>query len=193
MTTAFCRFAVAAAFIVSLVVSPTTTATPKQDHCIIHLEPALPGQASRVTPGACFATLAESVMAATGNRIQLPNDATLDEIDQALEAQDAAAAADAGTAVTYVLSIEYMATDQTGSSRSFTGGAPCTATRGYNMGSMPSGWNDVISSSRGYSNCNKVEHYEHINYRGAVRACTPTCNTMGIMNNETSSMWWHHS
>ena len=193
MITTFIRFVVATTFVVSFAMPSALTAAPKKDHCIIHLEPALNGQESRATPGACFATLAESVMAATGNRVQLPKDATVEAIDQALQAHDTAAAADAGTAATYVLSIEYNGTYQSGSSRSFTGSAPCTATLGYKMGSMTSGWNDVISSSRGYSNCNKIEHYEHADHRGAVRACTPTCNTMGIMNNETSSLWWHRS
>ena len=192
MTTTFSRFALAAAFIVSIAFSTATTAAPKKDHCIIHLEPALTGHESRATPGACFETLAESVTAATGNRVTLPKHATREEIDQALQARDTASASEAGTAATYVLSIEYVGTYEDGSSRSFTGDRPCSSAVGYNMGSMPSGWNDIISSSRGYSGCNTVIHYEHINYRGATRTCTPACNTMGVMNNQTSSLRWRH-
>lgn len=191
MTTSFCRFAIASAFIVSMAFSPAATAAPNKDHCIIHLEPAQHGPESRATPGACFETLAESVTVATGNRVKLPKHATFEEIDQALQASDTTSAADAGTAATYVLSIEYTSTYQNGSSRSFTGDHPCTVV-GYGLESVSSGWNDIISSSHGYSGCNTVIHYEHIDYRGATRTCTPTCNTMGVMDNATSSLRWRH-
>ncbi len=192
MITPCFRFAVASAFILSLACATATTAAPTKDHCIIHLEPAQNGRESRATPRACFETLAESVMAATGNRVQLPPHATVADVDQALQAEDAEPAPDTGTAATYVLSIEYASTYQSGSSRTFTGDRPCSSSLGYNMGSMPSGWNDIISSSRGYSGCNTVIHYEHINHGGASRSCTPTCNTMGVMDNETSALRWRH-
>jgi len=58
----------------------------------------------------------------------------------------------------------------------------------YSAASMPSGWNDRVSSSKSAHGCASNIHYHNTNFGGAAITCT--CATMGAMNNQTSSETW---
>jgi hypothetical protein len=64
----------------------------------------------------------------------------------------------------------------------------CTPTSGWIVNTMPSGWNDRVSSAIGSSGCTWYGHYEDDYRGGSLRICN--CATMGVMNNQTSSEWW---
>lgn len=92
---------------------------------------------------------------------------------------------------TYVIGIDYYDANYKGASLAWTGYSPCTADPFYGAPSMPSGWNDVISSYKDYSNCNHNPHWENNNYAGAVVSCGPNCSYVGnAMNDRTSSEKW---
>ncbi len=54
--------------------------------------------------------------------------------------------------------------------------------------SMPSGWNDVISSYHSYAGC-KTRVSENINQGGAYYGPVVNAATLGVMNDATSSFW----
>jgi hypothetical protein len=58
----------------------------------------------------------------------------------------------------------------------------------YSAASMPSGWNDRVSSSRSAHGCASNIHYHNTSFGGAAITCT--CSSMGAMNNQTSSETW---
>jgi hypothetical protein len=96
-------------------------------------------------------------------------------------------------AVTTVLSIDYMNASYGGASYTWTSTSvtSCTYWPEFEEPSMPSGWNDDISSYRDYAGCNYNPHYENINYGGAISDCTPDCSYIGAaMNDRTSSEAW---
>lgn len=70
-------------------------------------------------------------------------------------------------------------------------GYVCTATTGdvdAQFASMPSGWNDVVSSFRGFSNC-WVKIYENSNFGGASFGYAGSSSFVGsAMNDRTSSV-----
>lgn len=74
----------------------------------------------------------------------------------------------------------------------YWGAVPCDQTY-YYLNSMPSGWNDRVSSVDSHS-CNMTILYEHINGGGDVRYCTPDCNDLRNgnppFNDKTSSVIW---
>jgi hypothetical protein len=69
----------------------------------------------------------------------------------------------------------------------------CSGGRSYSASSMPSGWNDVISSYKDYliASCTNNPHYENNDFKGAVVNCGPNCRYVGdAMNDRTSSEKW---
>lgn len=167
------------------------TGQPNAANCIIHLEPSHNGQASATTDGPCFETLAEAVAAATGNRVQLPKTASPADIDQALHADEVRTSGDMGTAASYVLSIEYQHINFEGDRFIFYGPTTCASASYFkNLDSVS---NDRISSSHGYSYCNRVRHFRHIDRGGIYIDCTPSCEAMGEMNDRTSSIVWRYN
>lgn len=68
-----------------------------------------------------------------------------------------------------------------------TGSTECLQGYVYKWYDLP-GFNDRAESVRGYSNCNVINVYEHINLGGAVRTCYPNCNTLESLNNQVSSV-----
>ena len=92
-------------------------------------------------------------------------------------------------AATVVLSIDYRDSGFGGTSLTWydSGTAGCAANT-YSASSMPSGWNDQVSSSHRYDSCTHNPHYEHVNFGGAIYPCT--CSSMGVMNDKTSSEKW---
>ena len=69
--------------------------------------------------------------------------------------------------------------------------AGCSDVYSYGVSSMPSGWDNSISSAHGYANCNHFLHWENTNNSGSLLDCNDSCALMGIMNNQTSSEQWH--
>jgi hypothetical protein len=94
----------------------------------------------------------------------------------------------------YVLSIDYVNANYGGSSYVWTAPGECLSSGGvYSVTSMPSGWNDVISSYNDYSNCFHNPHYENAGWKGASVDCGPACSYVGgAMNDRTSSEKWYY-
>ncbi|HLB47906.1 MAG TPA: hypothetical protein VJL59_12935 [Anaerolineales bacterium] len=150
-------------------------------HCVILIEPLQPGQqASVASEPVCFARFPDAIYAATGDTVRLapavrPADVTQDML---------------APASTTVISIDYANSNFQGSTLVWVANnsVGCNTGYSYSAPTMPSGWNDVVSSAQTYGGCNNNPHYEHTNYGGAVLTCT--CSTMGVMDNATSSEKW---
>lgn len=140
---------------------------------------ASPGQDPLVV--SCFDTFSDAIYFATGGAVRLPATVGPDELTEEM-LQPAADRT--------VISVEYK--DPNYSGQSFVwyvnNSFGCTTGWSYAQPTMPSGWNDVISSSASYGGCHYVRHYEHTYYGGSKIDCT--CATMGAMNDKTSSLKW---
>lgn len=169
---------------------PTPVTTGRGNQCVVHLEPVTPsGPEARPTSITCFRTFRAAIAHATRGYTQLSRTAGPADLTQAMLPGDASAA----TAV--VIGVEYNADHWRVSSGTWiveTSGE-CTASRGWVWRSMPSGWDNVISSSKAYSGCNRADHWENADLKGALRSCRPNCYYIGdAMNDRTSSLgWWH--
>jgi hypothetical protein len=158
-------------------------ASPARGHCIVHIDPVLPGEAaSKVSAPKCFATFKEAIAAATSGTVQLPSSVTPRMLSaRMLRPQRAAAQT--------VISVDYRDSGFSGISLTwYVSGTSACATNNYSAASMPSGWNDEVSSSQRYDSCTTNPHYEHVNFGGAIYRCT--CSSMGVMNDKTSSEKW---
>lgn len=164
--------------------------SPATRHCVASLQ-AQPEQ-SRVKIGiltgfACYPTFAEAIFEATDGAVWLPEAdlATQREILRSeLELVDRVA-----VETKFVLAIDYSGSNFTGSTLVWEASGTCVDSAWF-VNSMPSGWNDVVSSTQGYSGCNFNQLWEHNNRTGANQVCTPSCATLGAMDNQTSSRYW---
>ncbi len=160
-------------------------------HCYSLLSPISDNSSeSTIIKSACFDTFTEAISYATRGRVVLDPSVRPEQItDELLERME-----EPGTpGAQVVIGIDWDYTYYGGSSYTWVVSlSGCSPTVQYQVSSMPSGWNDRVSSARAYSNCS-FYHYKDINYNGSYIACDPDCSTMGSLDNATSSEKWIYS
>jgi hypothetical protein len=173
--------------------SAAPTGKGEGKHCVAMLVPAGlgPMELKASQQPECFPTFRDAIFSATKGRVLLPKrsfEEQLDILDQEIRVrQDELAKAGS-----FVVAIDYVNSNFGGNTLTWTSPGPCTASGGFNAPSMPSGWNDVVSSTRGFSNCDKNVLWEHASFMGSKLVCRPDCSSVGSMNDKTSSREWHH-
>jgi hypothetical protein len=174
--------------------APTAHSTGSQ-HCVQQV--VEPG--ARVPAPRCFASYAQVISYLTGGRVRLVGTSAATTDGSGTTRLDAQIRDGEIANTTYVLSTEYTNSGYGGSTYTFTWSSSCASVN-IAWSSMPSGWNDVISSSHAGSGCNAI-HYDNAGAgpnsppSGASISC-PTyssCSSMGTMNDKTSSMRWVHT
>jgi hypothetical protein len=118
------------------------TAHSSGRHCVAEAVPA--GSSARPS-ATCYATFAQSIRAATRGRVRLPASTAPGSVTPR-QLNAGAAAPD----TTYVLSIDWDGTNFTGATLTWTQTSRCGS---FHAASMPSGWNDRVSSVAAFSNC----------------------------------------
>lgn len=90
---------------------------------------------------------------------------------------------------TYVLATFYADANKTGATVNITTSIStmCT-THSFTGNSMPSGWNDRVSSFQPYGTC-KTRLSENINQGGSSFGPQVSANSLGVMNDAASSYW----
>lgn len=169
------------------------------DHCIIGtIAVADKGGETRRPPHAprCFQSFAQAISFATGGRVELPPEATPEDLDEAMLSGSRGAGLSARTqqpsASPYVIGIEFVHSSFQGPTLTITSSVTCSGySHSLGLGAFPAGWNDTISSALAFSNCNHSYHYEHDSQGGAVIDCGTACSYIGdAMNDRTSSLRW---
>jgi hypothetical protein len=94
----------------------------------------------------------------------------------------------AGPLTSVILSIDYTGTNESGSSLTWTKPAGCGS---YTASSMPTGWNDVVSSVSNFNGCGTTL-YQNTSFSGSTFsiAVDGTANTLGSFNRQASSQKW---
>jgi hypothetical protein len=137
------------------------------------------------TPGSpvCFARFDDAISFATGSQVHL-----VDAESSRLVTPDELAGASPLTGLP--ISIMYADAGYGGASFTWTGTA-CTTTHSYAEPSMPSGWNDRVSSMHVYQNCNNTL-YADISYGGASVSSgrNGSESSLGALNDKGSSQTW---
>jgi hypothetical protein len=191
------RLAVLLVLVLALpVVRPSGSAAQgQQDQPLKHCTSMVKEGSTKVENLRCFRTFAEAVSAATGGRVKLdksvgPQDLTQKMLDQGVaQAQRGPSAAQ-----TTVIGVEYWDTRYRGSSWTVyvNNDFGCRGGRSYGYTSMPSGWDNEVSSANVFGGCSVGIHFQNRNYNqnsdGSKIDCP--CYTMDIMNDRTSSINW---
>lgn len=186
--------------------APAPVATTLAPHCVVSLTPIPAGQTSegsKASPERCYPTLQDAIYDATNGATTLDPSITPAQLTPQMLAPEPASGpgpepnTPATTAIvpytTYVTGYDYTDAYFSGTTLTFEGSSQCSSSVSY-VGNYGSGWNNVISSSQaGFSNCNVFTHYDLYGWGangGAYIRCT--CQTMGAMDNASSSYYLHH-
>jgi peptidase inhibitor family I36 len=154
--------------------------TGRLKYCVARAEPA----GSTATPVAtCYSSFAASIFAATSGRVRLPASAKPGSVTP-----DQLNASGDDPTTSFVLSIDWMNINFTGGSLTWEQSSKCGS---FQASSMPSGWNDVVSSVETFSGCANTL-YQNTNFGGSTFSIgrNSSAATLGSFNDETSSEKW---
>lgn len=138
----------------------------------------------------CFGSFSEAIEVGSEGRIVLPPDATKEDLDVFMSSREAEGTVDKQSS-SYLMAAIWEHHDFGGSSRSFFNTVDCSVFNpAYSYSDLfPIGWNDRASSASAYSGCSSVVLYEHHNFSGSSRTCSPSCSDVGpAMNDRASSL-----
>jgi hypothetical protein len=158
----------------------TTSDSGVQRHCIAQAKAA---EAKGSPTVRCYSTFAAAISAATSGRVKLK-----DAMRSRKLSADELQAGPASPLTTYVLSVDYKDANFSGSTLTWSQSSPCGF---YQAGSMPSGWNDVVSSVADYSGC-ATTLYHDSNFKGTTYriGVNGSASSLGSFNDQTSSQKW---
>ncbi len=176
-----------------LPISAFSNITPQQpgshNQCVTKLAPLRTGQhTSRILGFHCYNTFAAAIADATGGLVHLASSVRPQNLTQAM--LDAVQHSTVRPQTLYVLSVEYWDWHYQGATWTTSGSLPCDQVGGYGDNSLGS-WDNEISSSIGYNNCNNNTHWDNSNFSGSDIVCSADCYEMGAMNDATSAIQWH--
>lgn len=173
-----------------LIAANTSPESVNSKHCYALISPAdeNSGSTSQILETACFDTFSQAIGAATLGRVELDPSITPEDVSDAMLA---AGGVGLLPAIQVVIGIDWDYTNFGGSSYTWVANDyGCSSSIQYGVTTMPSGWDNRVSSARGYSNCNYYYHYQNTSYGGASIVCHTECSSMGSMDNDTSSERW---
>lgn len=177
-------------FLILFLTAARPTGTNNKQHCYALIAPIEEdgNGSSRIIKKECFANFADSIYAATNGRVQLDRSIQPDEVtNEALNSNNGVNSSSSQV----VIGIDWDSTNFAGSSYTWVvSGSGCSSSTQYSVSSMPSGWDNRVSSARGYSGCNYFYHYQNTNFGGSSLVCNTECATMGSLDNATSSEKW---
>jgi hypothetical protein len=156
------------------------TTPPGGHYCVAK---AVPVGSSRTAHATCFSTFARAIAAATDGRVRLPawakpGSVTPNELNAGADAPD----------TEFVLSIDYQNSDFGGDTLTWTQTSKCGS---FQASSMPSGWNDTVSSVIASSGCANTL-FKNDDF-GSTTFGIPkngSASALGSFNDQTSSETW---
>lgn len=154
--------------------TPGGAATAPARHCVVWISPVSPStRQSQLSPLRCYTNFAKAQRAAHG-----PAPSGFDSAQNGITPD-----------VSTTISIDHDGANYSGSTLTWTAPNSFGCNGGtYQAATMPSGWNDRVSSSHSYAGCAHNDHFHDISFSGSLIVCT--CATMGTMSNQTSSETW---
>lgn len=174
-----------------LAMQASALSTAAASHCVVPLVSTRPGESPSATARtaaepSCFPSLSDALSFATHGELTVSPSDSVPEVLAAVKGYG-----NNPLTSTYVIGIEFQHANFGGASLTFTAEATCD-NYAFVANSMPSGWNDIISSSMAFSGCGHAVHYEHNNQGGAAIDTGAVSSYIGpAMNDRTSSILWY--
>ena len=156
------------------------------EHCATRLVPLEPAGAvtnARLELIGCFATFDQALEAGIGTTMDISSGLTPSSLTAEL-------AADFSTAASVLIGTEYDQYNFGGTSQSYFASSTCSSGVIWSVPNVGPTWNDTFQSGKGFGGCDTNKKFEHENFAGAVRTCSPNCADYGALANEVTSLRW---
>jgi hypothetical protein len=95
-----------------------------------------------------------------------------------------------GSLASVLIGTEYDGNGFTGGSNSYFASTTCTSSTTWQVANVGAEWNDRFQSGKGFGGCDTNRKFQHENFGGSVRTCTPNCTDYGALSNEVTSLRW---
>jgi hypothetical protein len=149
----------------------------------VPLELLGPDTAARPELLGCFARYDQALEAGFGGAVPLDASVTPTTLRDQVLSTDAAIGS-------VLIGTEYDGSSYLGNSNSYFASTTCSGTVSWSVSYVGSTWNDRFQSGKGFGGCDTNRKFEHANFDGNVRTCTPNCGDYGALANEVSSLRW---
>jgi hypothetical protein len=155
-------------------------------HCVsrlVPLEPVGGVTQARLEPIGCFATYDQALEAGSGTAIDVSasvSPATLTDATATL----------LGTASSVLIGTEFDGSLYLGSSQSYFASETCSTNVIWSVANVGSEWNDRFRSGKGFGGCDTNKKFQHENFGGDVKICTPNCSEYGSLADQVTSLKW---
>jgi hypothetical protein len=141
---------------------------------VVNAEPELVG---------CFATYELALEAGLGPGVDIESGMTpMSLTDGALDSL--------GVTASVVIGTEWDGSNFTGNSNSYTAATTCSSSTTWQVANVGATWNDRFQSGKGFGGCDTNRKFQHENFGGTVRVCTPNCAGYGTPANQVTSLRW---
>lgn len=157
---------------------PAAAAPPTPEkHCVL---------AAGAKAATCYATFPAAIAAITGGKVRAPASATDAATDPAFAA---AVDAPAATAAQTIVGIEYADANYRGSTLTLYASGRCDSSpdADYAWDTLPSGWNDRISSLKSFANCAQ-QLFRDTYRRNPITGLVYNVPNLGAANDQASSI-----
>jgi hypothetical protein len=155
-------------------------------HCVFRLVPLeSEGVATETSLDlvGCFGTYEQALEAGFGHAVDMGAEVTPERLaDEVLPLPSSLASVLIGT--------EYDGSGYTGGSSSYFASTTCTSSTTWQVANVGAAWNDRFQSGKGFGGCDTNRKFQHENFGGTVRTCTPNCTDYGTLSNEVTSLRW---
>lgn len=152
----------------------------KEIHCTIQIEPVHDDTlVSKMSNYRCFDSFTDVLEHLSDGNISVPTN---------FSAKNFASALMPASSSSTVIGIDFQHKNFGGSTLTWytSESQGCLNGATFVGNTMPTGWDNKVSSVRAYQGCDNFNHYEDIYLGGAVLTCP--CSQMNAMNDETSSV-----
>jgi hypothetical protein len=95
-----------------------------------------------------------------------------------------------GATASVVIGTEWDGNNFTGQSNSYTAATTCSSSTTWQVANVGATWNDRFQSGKGFGGCDTNRKFQHENFGGTVRLCTPNCGDYGALSNQVTSLRW---
>lgn len=131
----------------------------------------------------CFGTYQQALEAGIGEGIQVAAEVTPQTLTDA-------SLPPLAVLTSVLIGTEYDGTGFTGGSTSYFAVTTCTAVTTWQVANVGPEWNDRFQSGKGFGGCDTNKKFQHENFGGSVRTCTPNCSDYGALSNQVTSLRW---
>jgi hypothetical protein len=131
----------------------------------------------------CYDTYEEALEEGSGGALQVPSSATPASMTRVSQPHSAGIS-------DLLIGTEWDGKSFAQASNSYFAAATCSALITWQVPSVGATWNDEFESGKGFGGCDTNKKFEHVDFGGAVRTCTPNCADYMALANEVSSLRW---